>query len=168
MRCATRRRPPAPAANLTAWGEYVADDAGLDAWSDTTTLYTTIHRGDTEDGPIVGSGILHLRIPDLARQMTTFRIIRSRGLVTYLLARRGGTPGWTHAGRQTTTRMRRHRGRRAVVVGSARGSISALRPAEGWACSCSRAARTRTRLPEGSVRRATPAVCRPSAAGAAP
>lgn len=64
----------------------VAEDAGLDAWSDTTTLYTTIHRGDTAAGPTVGSGILHLRIPDLARQMTTFRIIRSRGLATYLFA----------------------------------------------------------------------------------
>lgn len=64
----------------------VADDAGFDAWQDTTTLFTTIHRGDSEDGRIVGSGVLHLRLTDLARQMTTFRILRSRGIVTYLLA----------------------------------------------------------------------------------
>lgn len=64
----------------------VTDDAGFDAWTDTTKLFTTIHRGGSEEGPIVGSGILHLRLTDLARQMTTFRILRSRGLVTYVLA----------------------------------------------------------------------------------
>ena len=45
-----------------------------------------IYRGDSEDGPIVGSGVLHLSIPDLARQMTTFRILRSRGPATLLAA----------------------------------------------------------------------------------
>jgi hypothetical protein len=64
----------------------VADDAGFDAWSDTTTLFTTIYHGDSEDGPIVGSGVLHLSIPDLARQMTTFRILRGRGMATLVLA----------------------------------------------------------------------------------
>jgi hypothetical protein len=64
----------------------VAHDAGFDVWADTTTLFTTIHRGDSADGPVVGSGILYLRLPDLARQMTTFRIIRSRGIVTGILA----------------------------------------------------------------------------------
>ena len=34
----------------------VRDEAGFDAWADTTTLFTTIYRGDSEDGPIVGSG----------------------------------------------------------------------------------------------------------------
>jgi predicted patatin/cPLA2 family phospholipase len=64
----------------------VADDAGFDAWTDTTTLFTTIHRGGSADDPVVGSGVLYLRLTDLARQMTTFRIMRSRGIVTYLLA----------------------------------------------------------------------------------
>jgi len=65
--------------------KYVAQDAGLDAWADTTTLFTTIYRGDSEDGPVVGSGVLELRIPDLARQMTTFRLLRGRGLVASAL-----------------------------------------------------------------------------------
>ena len=64
----------------------VADDAGFDAWADTTTLFTTIHRGDSEGGPIVGSGVIHLRVTDLVREMSTFGILRSRGPVTYLLA----------------------------------------------------------------------------------
>ena len=64
----------------------VRDEAGFDAWADTTTLFTTIYRGDSEDGPIVGSGVLHLSIPDLARQMTTFRILRSRGPATLIAA----------------------------------------------------------------------------------
>ena len=64
----------------------VRDEAGFDAWADTTTLFTTIYRGDSEDGPIVGSGVLHLSIPDLARQMTTFRILRSRGPATLVAA----------------------------------------------------------------------------------
>ena len=51
----------------------ISDDPGFDAWRDTTTLFTTIYRSDLQNGPIVGSGVLHLSIPDLARQMTTFR-----------------------------------------------------------------------------------------------
>jgi cholesterol oxidase len=64
----------------------VAQDAPFDAWTDTTTLYSIVYRGDTDDGEIVGSGILQLRIPDLARQMTTFRIIRGRDPITYGIA----------------------------------------------------------------------------------
>jgi predicted patatin/cPLA2 family phospholipase len=63
----------------------VADDAGADAWSDTTTLYARIHRGTSSDGEIVGAGVLYLRLGDLARQMTTFRILRSRDAVTLVL-----------------------------------------------------------------------------------
>lgn len=69
--------------------KHVAQDPGLDAWADTTTLYSTIYRGDSEEGEVVGSGILHLRIPDLARQMTTFRIIRGRDPVSWALALAG-------------------------------------------------------------------------------
>jgi predicted patatin/cPLA2 family phospholipase len=65
--------------------KYVAQDAGLDAWADTTTLFTTIYRGESEDSPVAGSGVLELRIPDLARQMTTFRLLRGRGPVASAL-----------------------------------------------------------------------------------
>jgi predicted patatin/cPLA2 family phospholipase len=65
--------------------KHVAHDAPLDAWVDTTTLFTTIHRGDSEDGAIVGAGVLELRLADLTRQMTTFRLMRGRGLVSSVL-----------------------------------------------------------------------------------
>ena len=64
----------------------VRDDPGFDAWSDTTTLFTSIHVGQDETGPIVGAGILHLRLPDLVRQATTFRLLNGRDLPSRLLS----------------------------------------------------------------------------------
>ncbi|MEE8148237.1 MAG: hypothetical protein V3T24_11575, partial [Longimicrobiales bacterium] len=52
----------------------VEDDPGFDLWADTTTLFTRVHSGDTTDGPIVGAGMLRLRLQDLIKQMTTFRV----------------------------------------------------------------------------------------------
>ena len=86
--------------------KHVAQDPGLDAWADTTTLYSTIYRGDSDVRDIVGSGVLHLRIPDLARQMTTFRIIRSRDPITYALALLGF--GRYFAGSLWDTYVKRH------------------------------------------------------------
>ena len=53
----------------------VHDDPGLDLWDDTVTLYVTLHEGASEDGPVVGKGILHIGPVDLMRQMTTVRAI---------------------------------------------------------------------------------------------
>ncbi|HVB39802.1 MAG TPA: patatin-like phospholipase family protein [Terriglobales bacterium] len=43
----------------------VRDGPVLDAWKETTTLYTTLHQGRDGSGPIVGAGILTLAIPEL-------------------------------------------------------------------------------------------------------
>ena len=53
----------------------VRDDPGVDAWSDNTTLFTTIRRGwQTQAGargPVVGQGIMHVRVRDLIRPRLT-------------------------------------------------------------------------------------------------
>jgi predicted patatin/cPLA2 family phospholipase len=67
----------------------VADDPGLDAWADTTTLFTTIHAGESEADPVIGAGVIRLGLLDLARQATTLRIVRSRGIATFIFAALG-------------------------------------------------------------------------------
>jgi predicted acylesterase/phospholipase RssA len=64
----------------------VADDPGFDIWSDTTTLFVRVYRGDDESGPLVGAGIAHLRIPDLLREATTFRLLHGRDLPSRVVA----------------------------------------------------------------------------------
>lgn len=56
----------------------VGNDGGLDAWPDTTTLYTRLVRGHVEDflrptGEEYARGILRLNALMFARQLTTFR-----------------------------------------------------------------------------------------------
>ncbi len=51
----------------------VRDDPGFDLWEDTTTLYTRLHQGTDEAGPVVGAGILTLGAADLARLVSTMR-----------------------------------------------------------------------------------------------
>jgi cholesterol oxidase len=64
---------------LTMTGyKLVRDDAGFDVWRDTTTLFTRVLRGHVEadeDGAaeLVASGVLHIRMRDFAKQLTTFR-----------------------------------------------------------------------------------------------
>ena len=64
----------------------VSDDPGFDVWSDTTTLFTRIYRGSDDAGPPVGAGILHLRVLDLLREATTFRLLHGRDLPSRLVA----------------------------------------------------------------------------------
>ena len=52
----------------------IHDDAGLDLWSDTTTLYITVYSGAGDSGPVLGKGILRIRPADFARQMTTMKV----------------------------------------------------------------------------------------------
>jgi cholesterol oxidase len=52
----------------------VHDDPGIDQWADTTTLYITVHEGDSYAGEIVGRGILRIRPQDFLRQMTTMQV----------------------------------------------------------------------------------------------
>jgi len=54
--------------------EVRGDRAGLDLWSDTTSLLTTLHRGEDASGPIVGAGTLSLGPDDLARLLSTVRV----------------------------------------------------------------------------------------------
>ena len=54
------------------------NDAGLDVWKDTTTLFTRVLQGhvdaDGEAGAeVVAAGVLRIRARDFARQLTTFR-----------------------------------------------------------------------------------------------
>lgn len=54
------------------------DQRGFDIWSDTTTLYITVHGGADETAPVVGRGILHIEPTDFAKQMTTIRALNAK------------------------------------------------------------------------------------------
>lgn len=51
----------------------VRDDFGVDLWSDTTTLYTRLHRGADAAAPVAGAGILRLGPAELLRLLSTLR-----------------------------------------------------------------------------------------------
>lgn len=51
----------------------VRDDPGFDAWADTTTLFTRLHRGPDATSPVVGAGVLGLGMDDLLRLISTIR-----------------------------------------------------------------------------------------------
>ena len=52
----------------------VRDDPGFDVWSDTTTLFTSLHRGADKSGEIVASGVLRLNALDLAELLSTLEV----------------------------------------------------------------------------------------------
>ncbi len=57
----------------------IQDDPGLDAWQDTTTLFTTIYRGHVEAdqeaaAQVVAAGIIHIHLLDFMQQLTTFKV----------------------------------------------------------------------------------------------
>lgn len=51
----------------------VRDDPGFDLWSDTTTLYTRLHEGPDNAGPVVGAGILRLGVDDLTDLLSSMQ-----------------------------------------------------------------------------------------------
>ena len=61
--------------------KHVRDDAGLDLLSDTTTLYTTLHKGTSAAAPVVGAGVLTLGIGDFASLLATIRPIGTQSPV---------------------------------------------------------------------------------------
>lgn len=63
---------------LLAGFKEIRDDRGLDAWSDNTTLFTTIYRGATPSAPILGRGVIHVLIWDLVEQVASFRVHHAR------------------------------------------------------------------------------------------
>jgi cholesterol oxidase len=64
-------------APVTLFGfKTVRNDRGLDIWSDTSTLRTTLLRGHVPPGgtaPVIGAGVLRIQPLDFAKQLTTFR-----------------------------------------------------------------------------------------------
>ncbi|MEP6741736.1 MAG: GMC oxidoreductase [bacterium] len=58
----------------------IHDDPGIDSWSDTTTLYITLHEGDDDQGRVLGKGILRIPIASFMRQLTTMQVTNAKGL----------------------------------------------------------------------------------------
>ena len=57
--------------------EVSSDRSGVDLWSDTTTLFTRLHKGEDATAPVVGAGVLRLGIPDLMQLTTTLRAVNA-------------------------------------------------------------------------------------------
>jgi cholesterol oxidase len=55
----------------------VRNDRGFDLWSDTTTLFTTLHEGSDRTGEVIGAGVLGLTTSALIRLLTTVRAINT-------------------------------------------------------------------------------------------
>ncbi|ACE85653.1 GMC oxidoreductase [Cellvibrio japonicus] len=55
----------------------IKNDAQLfELWTDTTTLYANIYRGQDTTGTLVAKAVLHIRAADFLRQLTTLKITR--------------------------------------------------------------------------------------------
>jgi len=52
----------------------VKDDGGFDLWSDTTTLFTTLYKGNNKQGEVIGAGILHLGVVQLSKLLSTIEV----------------------------------------------------------------------------------------------
>lgn len=65
----------------------IRDDPGVDVWSDTTTLYITVHDGESDADPILGRGILRIRPKDFMRQLTTMEVSNAGGVLESLQAK---------------------------------------------------------------------------------
>ena len=59
----------------------VRDDPGIDLWTDTTTLYTQLHEGTNDAGPVVGAGVLSLGPADLTKLVLSMRVTNSSSAV---------------------------------------------------------------------------------------
>ena len=53
------------------------DDFGPDMWSDTTTLYISVWRGEDETGELLGKGILKIKPEDFMKQLATMKAINA-------------------------------------------------------------------------------------------
>ena len=58
----------------------VRNDPGFDLWSDTTTLYSQLHRGTDKSATVVGAGVLHLNVAELAKLVSTMRVTNADSL----------------------------------------------------------------------------------------
>jgi cholesterol oxidase len=58
----------------------VKDDPGFDLWSDTTTLYTKLHQGKDDNGPVIGAGVLTLGITELMKLVASMEVTHADSL----------------------------------------------------------------------------------------
>jgi hypothetical protein len=58
----------------------VHDDPGFDLWSDTTTLYSRLHRGESRDGEIIAAGVLSLGMTDLLKLLASMEVTHAQTL----------------------------------------------------------------------------------------
>lgn len=58
--------------------KHVHDDPGADLWTDTTTLYATLHDGADANGPVMGAGVLRLDMGDFLKLMSTIKVTGAR------------------------------------------------------------------------------------------
>lgn len=58
--------------------KHVHDDFGIDMWSDTTTLFTTLHDGADATAPVIGAGVLRLDMGDFLKLMSTIKVTGTR------------------------------------------------------------------------------------------
>ncbi len=54
------------------------DDAGFDVWSDSTTLFIDVYKGDSKEGELIGKGILRLTPTDFATQLGTIEVLNAK------------------------------------------------------------------------------------------
>lgn len=52
----------------------VRNDPGFDLWSDTTTLFTQLHKGTDKSSPVIGAGVLTLGVADLIMMVSTMTV----------------------------------------------------------------------------------------------
>jgi cholesterol oxidase len=56
----------------------IHNDPGPDMWPDTTTLYVTVHEGADSTGPVLGKGIVHIKVADFTKQLSTMKAVGAR------------------------------------------------------------------------------------------
>ncbi|MCS4436917.1 GMC family oxidoreductase N-terminal domain-containing protein [Aquiflexum gelatinilyticum] len=64
----------------------VFNDKGFDVWKDTTTLFITLHEGDSSSGKVIGKGKLIIEPTDFAKQLTTMKALNTTNKMEELKA----------------------------------------------------------------------------------
>ncbi|MBW4631577.1 MAG: GMC family oxidoreductase N-terminal domain-containing protein [Iphinoe sp. HA4291-MV1] len=58
----------------------IHDNSDFDVWTDTTTLYITVHDDDSINSSVLGRGILKILPADFLRQMSTLRVTNTENI----------------------------------------------------------------------------------------
>ena len=64
----------------------VFNDKGFDVWKDTTTLFITLHEGESSSGKVIGKGKLIIEPADFAKQLTTMKALNTSNKIEELKA----------------------------------------------------------------------------------